>query len=419
VVPCCLRFQRPTKSTVATRSFSSTDRSGGLLDQKRVYFGCSVLLALELAVFLFMIAGTHGLIVPLDKPTSSDFVSFYAAGKLSAIGAPQLAYDRDEHRAAEERVAEPGIDYNFFYYPPTFLLLCSLLARLPYFIALLVFDAGTLCFYLLVARRIVGEPGLAVLVPLLAFPPVLWTLGLGQNALLTAALFGAATLFVDTRPVIAGILFGAICYKPQFGLLIPIALAAGGYWRAFGATCISALALCVLSLVLFGWATWHEFVTAAMGSSAVYTTGRIPFTGYANPFGAVRQLGGTPNLAYAVQAGSILTAVALVAFVWRRKLPLPIRAATLASSALIAAPLALFYDLMLSAVAALWLLHGAGRDHLADWEKIALAGLLFLSISPRSLAEASHLPIGPLIALALAAMVAARTFRCSHASIQG
>jgi alpha-1,2-mannosyltransferase len=399
--------------TAATPSRMSTGWSRTLMERKKIHFCCGVLLALELAVFLFMIAGTHGLIVPLDKPTSSDFVSFYAAGNLAAIGVPQLAYDKAEHRAAEERATEAGIDYNFFYYPPTFLLICTALAHLPYLTALLIFDAATLCLYLLVARRIIGEPSLAVLVPLLAFPPLLWTLGLGQNALLTAALFGAATLLIDDRPVVAGILFGAICYKPQFGLLIPVALAAGGYWRVFAASFISALALCVLSLVCFGWDTWHGFLTAAMGSSAVYTSGRIPFTGYVNPFGAVRQLGGAPNLAYAVQAGSILIAVALVAFVWRRKLPLPIRAAALASSALIAAPLALFYDLMLSAVAALWLLHGDGKDRLADWEKIALAGLLFLSLSPRSLAEALHLPVGPFIVLALTAMVAARASHCT------
>ncbi len=404
---------------MATPRFSSAGRPSELLNWKRIYSGCGVLLALELAVFLFMIAGTHGLIVPLDKPTSSDFVSFYAAGSLADIGAPKLAYNQAEHHAAEERATEAGIEYNFFYYPPTFLLICAALAHLPYLAALLIFDAGTLCLYMLVARRILGERSRTVLVPLLAFPPVLWTLGLGQNALLTAALFGAATLILEDRPVLAGILLGAICYKPQFGLLIPVALAAGGYCRAFAAALISVIALCVLSLAWFGWDTWHDFIVAAMASSTVYATGRIPFTGYVNPFGAVRQLGGTANLAYAVQTGAILIAAALVAFVWRRKLPLPVRAATLASSALIAAPLALFYDLMLSAVAALWLLHGDGKDRLADWEKIALAGLLFLSISPRSFAEASHLPIGAFIALGLATLVALHALRCNgaHAEI--
>jgi hypothetical protein len=58
---------------------------------------------------------------------------------------------------------------------------------------------------------------------------------LRQNSLLTAALFGAATLFVDRRPSVAGVLFGALCYEPPFGLLVPVALAAQKNWRAFAA----------------------------------------------------------------------------------------------------------------------------------------------------------------------------------------
>jgi hypothetical protein len=360
---------------------------------------------------MIMVAGTHGLIVPLPKPTSTDFVSFYAAGSLAAAGTPQLAYDKAEHYAVEQRATQAGIEYNFFYYPPMFLLLCAAFAHVPYLAAFLLFEGATLLLYLFVARCIFGEGGCAILVPLLAFPPVLWTLGLGQNALLTAALFGAATLLVDRRPLVAGFLFGALCYKPQFGLLIPVALAAGGYWRAFAAAFASACALALLSLAAFGWETWHGFITAMAASSAVYASGRIPFTGYINPFGAIRQLGGSQGLAYAMQAGAIAAAAALVAFVWRRGFSLPIRAATLASAALVAAPLALFYDLVLAELAALWLLRDDRDNRTAEWEKVALAGLFVLSLTPRTLAEFSHLPIGPIIALALAAIVASRALR--------
>src|SRR5271156_1367741 len=145
---------------------------------------------------------------------------------------------------------------DFFYYPPVFLLLCGALARLPYLTAFLVFEATTLGFYLLVLRRILGERSVAILVPLLAFPPVLWTIGLGQNGFLTAGLFGAATLLIDRRPTVAGLLFGALCVKPHFALLVPVALAAGGRWRAVAAAFASAAALCLLSLAVFGWQTW-------------------------------------------------------------------------------------------------------------------------------------------------------------------
>jgi hypothetical protein len=78
-------------------------------------------------VFLFLVAGTHGLIVPLAGPTSTDFVSFYAAGALADAGTPELAYDQAAHDAAEQRATAAGVEYRFFYYPPVFLLLCAAL----------------------------------------------------------------------------------------------------------------------------------------------------------------------------------------------------------------------------------------------------------------------------------------------------
>jgi alpha-1,2-mannosyltransferase len=378
-----------------------------LLDRRRVLTLCGILLALEIAGFAFIAAGTYGLIVPLAKPTSTDFVSFYAAGRLADAGTPELAYDWAAHYAAQERATAPGIVYNFFYYPPVFLLVCAALARLPYIVAFVVFEAATLGLYVLVMRHILGARGWAVLIPVLAFPPVLWTIGLGQNGFLTAGLLGAATLLVDRRPVLAGLLFGALCCKPHFGLLVPIALAAGGRWRVFSAAFAGAAGLCLLSLVLFGAETWHAFLTAAAASQAVYESGRIPFRGFVTSFGAVRLLGGRPALAYLVQAGMTLAAAVLVWVVWRRDLPLPVRAATLVSATLVAVPLALFYDLLLAGLAAAWLLRGEGKYRLPEWGGAALAVLYVLSLYPQGMAGTWHLPVGPLVAMALAALVAA------------
>jgi alpha-1,2-mannosyltransferase len=382
-----------------------------LLGRKRIYTGCGILLVLEVAVFLFMVAGTHGLIVPLPKPVSTDFVSFYAAGSLANSGTPELAYDREEHYAAEQRATEAGIQYNYFYYPPTFLLLCAALAHLPYICAFLVFEGLTLCLYLFVARRVLGESELLPLVPLAAFPPVLWTLGVGQNALLTASLLGAATLLVDRRPILAGFLFGALCYKPHFGLLVPVALIAGGRWRALTAAFGSAALLCLLSLILFGWTAWDRFLTAAVAAHAVYDSGGIPAHNYINPFGATLLLGGARSIAYSAQAGAAAAAALLVALVWRRGLPLPLRAATLISATLIAVPLALFYEMTLAAIAAAWLLRAAKEDPLDEWEKIALLGLFVLTINTRGPAEIWHVPVGPLVALAFFAFVTIRVTR--------
>jgi alpha-1,2-mannosyltransferase len=252
---------------------------------------------------------------------------------------------------------------------------------------------------------------LVALVPIVAFSPVFWTLGVGQNALLTASLFGAATLLVDRRPILAGLLFGALCYKPHFGLLVPVALIAGGRWRALTAAFGSAALLCLLSLILFGWTTWHNFLTAGVAAHAVYDSGGIPSHNYINPFGAALLLGGAPTLAYAAQAAAALAAAVLVALVWRRGLPLPLRAATLLSATLIAVPLALFYEMTLAAIAAAWLLRAAKDYPLAEWEKMALLGLFVFTLNTRAPAETWHVPVGPLVTLAFFALVAAHVTR--------
>ena len=381
---------------------------GDALDRERILAYSTILLALELGAFGFLVAGTHGLVVPLAEPTTTDFASFYAAGSLANAGTPQFAYDHARHLAAEEQATAAGIEYQFFYYPPTFLLLCALLARLPYLAAFVVFEVTSLVLYLVVACSILDRRGWASLVPLAAFPAVWWTLGLGQNAFLTAALFGAATLCVDRRPAVAGMLFGALCYKPHFALLVPVALAAGGHWRVFAAAFASAVGLSLLSLALFGWQTWQDFLSAAAASHATYESGRITFGGFASPFGAVLLLGGPTLAAYAVQAAATLAAGLLVATVWRRKLRLSIRAAVLAAATLVAVPVVLVYDLMLATVAAAWLVRAGGKSGLSAPEKAVLAILCILSVDPRSIAETWHIPIAPLIALALLALVVRR-----------
>jgi heme/copper-type cytochrome/quinol oxidase subunit 4 len=51
---------------------------------------------------------------------------------------------------------------------------------LPYLAGFAAFGFATLLPYLFVMRRVLDERGCAVFVPILAFPPVLWTLGFGR-----------------------------------------------------------------------------------------------------------------------------------------------------------------------------------------------------------------------------------------------
>jgi hypothetical protein len=394
-------------------------RSGVWLTRERVRAYAAILLVLELAGLVFCVAGTHGLIVPLNGPISTDFVSFYAAGLLTDAGTPALVYDQAMHYAAEQAAREPGIAYNYFYYPPVFLLLCGALARLPYMVAFIGFQLATLVPCVLVGRRILAEKGWEALLPLLAFPAVVYTVGTGQNAFLSAALFGGATLLVDRRPILAGLLFGALCYKPHFGLLVPVALLAAGRWRVFAAAAVTVAALVGASVLAFGWETWSAFLTAAAGSHATYEA-HISHSGMASPFGAVLVMGGSPTLAYGVQAMATVVAVVVVWWAWRGDLSLPYRAAVLAAATPIAVPVVLFYDLMLSGVALAWLVR-AGREHgFPAWGRTATAVLFIMALLTANVHPDSHRLVTSLTAdgvLILALVCAARERAASAVTV--
>ena len=73
----------------------------GWLTRERMIAYATILAIVEMGLFAFCVAGSHGLIVPLDHQPSTDFVSFYAAGALADAGVPLLAYDHAAHHAAE------------------------------------------------------------------------------------------------------------------------------------------------------------------------------------------------------------------------------------------------------------------------------------------------------------------------------
>ncbi|HET8997572.1 MAG TPA: glycosyltransferase family 87 protein [Acetobacteraceae bacterium] len=385
-------------------------RDGRWLHRNRIIAWGSMLLTAELLLVLVIAAWQHGLIGHFNAPVSSDFLSFYAAGKLALAGTPALAYDHAAHYLAEQQVAGTGVPYQFFFYPPVFLLPCAVLALLPYALAYALFEAGTLALFLLAMRAILRPSGWGWMLPVLAFPAVFWTIGLGQNAFLTAALFGGFTLLLDRRPVSAGLLLSAMCYKPHFGLLAPVALAAGGRWRAFAAAAAGVVGLVGASLWLFGGDIWTAYLHGFAASGSVYETGRIQFAGMVTPFGGMLLLGFGVWPAYAVQALATVSAAVLVGLVWRRSPDLSLRSAALLAGTLLAVPLALLYDQMLWLVALGWLVHAGRRDGFLPWEKLVLLACYPLILLTWPIATGLHVPLGPVESAALLLLVARRVW---------
>ena len=386
-------------------------RHADWLTRPRVIAWGSVLLAEQLLLLVFLGLWQHGLFVAIAQPTSSDFVSFYAAGKLALAGTPALAYDQAAHHLAQAAATEAGAPYQFFFYPPVFLILCAGLAAMPYPLAFAVFEFVTLMLFVCAMRAVLRETGAAWIAPLLAFPPVFWTLGLGQNAFLTAALFAGFTVLSDRRPVPAGVLLGLLCYKPHFGLLAPMALLGGQRWRIMGAAAATVGTLVALSAGLFGWETWRAYLAAFAGSDAVYASGRIDYAGMITWFGGARLLGFPAGPAYGLQAVMAVLMAALTALIWRRVCSLPLRAASLLVATLLAVPMALLYDKLLALVAMGWLLREARSGGFLPWENTVLLATYPLALVTWSVGTAWHVPLGPWISFAVLVLCLRRVWR--------
>src|SRR6185312_13547170 len=213
------------------------------------------------------------------------------------------------------------------------------------------------------------------------------------------------------RPMLAGMLFGLLCYKPHFGLLIPVALVAGGRWRAFAGAAIAGAAMVALSVAFFGWQTWQDFFALAGGSHSTYESGRIDLSGFVTLFGGLRLMGVASAIAYALQGLGSLTAIALVAVVWRCNLSLPVRAAALAAATLIAVPVALVYDFLLAGIAMAWLVRAGRESGFLPWEKVTLAAIFIAPLLSRNFGTATHVPLAQLALIALLALIARRALR--------
>ncbi|MEH2511511.1 alpha-1,2-mannosyltransferase [Nitrobacteraceae bacterium AZCC 1564] len=394
-------------------------RSGAWLTHERIIGYSIILLAYEGIAFIYFVALANGLIDATLAASGTDFTSFYAAGRLAQQGTPELAYDQAAHHAMERIVVGGPTAYNFFYYPPVFLLLCSLLANLPYTTALFLFEATTLAAFLWVGRRILADRKPITVLALLAFPPIWYNALLGQNAFLTASLFGLGFLLLERRPILAGIVLGAICYKPHYGLLLPVAFVASRNAKAFIAAAGSVATLITLSLLQFGWATWAAYLEAAAGSHASYESGAVDMVSVATPFGASLVLGLPSSQAYIVQGVVTACVVAWVGIVWHRgDMSLALRFASLLAAIPLTVPIFQYYDLAILVFAFAWLTQVPRARGIMPFERTAIACLYVASIFTYYTNATPRLLVAPMVAAGIFLITVARVrFERSFASL--
>lgn len=395
-------------ATLAETTSGSTGpiRDAGWLSDDRARAARNVLLVLLPLAALAWLALSRGGMDRSGAVIGTDYLSFWTAGRFALAGQAASAYDPALHDAAQH-AAFAGAPYAAFFYPPAFLLALLPFAWLPYFASLAAWLGATGYGYWRAVKLWAPDwPG--ALPAFLAMPALLVNAGHGQNGFLTATLLGGGAALVTRRPWLAGLCFGALVIKPHLALLVPFALLLRKAWRPFVAAGIAAAALTALSALVFGLDAWRGFLAVSPLAQATLEQGLVSPAKMQSLFAGVRLLGGPLALAYAVQALGVLAALAGLALAARKRADTAAQGALLVAGTLIATPFLLDYDLTLAAIPMAWLFISARKSGFLPYEKIALAALFLLPLVGRGVATAAHIPIGPLLLLALFAVTLRR-----------
>jgi hypothetical protein len=346
------------------------------------------------------ILDTHG------KPIVTDFLEVWVAGRTTLHGAAASAYDPRLHHAAQ--VAAAGHEFHGFlwwHYPPVVLFVAAALALLPYLAAFLVWVATTLaCFALTVAA--IARTRMAALFAC-GMPAVFINAIAGQNGCFTATLIGCTLLNLETRPLLAGAFLGLLTYKPQFGILFPLALAATGRWRAFVSAAVVAAIAILLPWAVFGAGTFRAFAHfLPRASDSLLVHGSAGWNKLQTVYGLARWAG-VGNLPASLLQGAIGVGVAAaLLWLWRRDVPFGLKAAALATATMFATPYLYMYDFPLLAVAFAFLY----RDRAFD--RVELAGVAFANLCILAFTfGVLVIPIGALAAAATGGIVIRRAAR--------
>jgi len=391
-------------------------RDAAWLTTARVKAYGRILAVMTLVCSIAWIGLSRGGLDPAGKPLGTDFLSFWAASELALGGHAAAAYEPAVHAAAERAVFDGAkFGYAAFFYPPVFLLLCLPLAALPYLASLGAWLGLTGFAYWCVMRRWLAKA--AGPLPILAFPAVLLNTGHGQNAFLSTALFGGGGLLLARRPLLAGICFGALAFKPHLAILIPIALFAAGRWRAIAGAALTLTALVALSLAAFGAAAWRGFFAASALARIALEGDSIGAAKMQSLFAAIQLSGGSVTAAYAGQALLSLGVAATVWLIARRQPGHHALGALMIAATLLATPFLLDYDLLLAAIPLAWLVSAGLKDGFLPWEKTILAAAFVLPLLSRAAAMQFGIALAPPVLAALFAIVIRRALReCNPAS---
>jgi hypothetical protein len=306
-------------------------------------------------LFLAMAAGAVALLTfKLGRqPAFIDYLVMWTGGRLAGPH-PHALYDVSQIDRAQTWLLGVKAHDRPFPYPPSALLIFAPLARLSFWASAWTWSIGGAALFGAGIGRLAGRRWPMVLALTCVMPGVVWAALSGQCSFLVGGLAMLAIVGVRGRPIVAGVALGlAVMLKPTLLLMAPVALLAGGHWRALLATGLTCAAVMAASIVLYGVGPWIDWLTVAPGYLARISVDSRYRAAIIAPTGLAIRFGVTGWPLTACRIGLAMTGAALAAGIFRLNGASPaFRLVAMVGGSLLAAPYAMNYETTLLAPAA-------------------------------------------------------------------
>ena len=325
-------------------SFSPLDAgAGGLL--RLLLIAAAIFGAVRIDIGAVYIARAEG------SSFATDFKVFWTAGRVP----DRVVYDAQHLTAAQEPLTGK-VGVRPFVSPPSLLALLKPLGAIPFWPSFALWTLASLGLLIAAGRRLGGT----ALLFLLIAPALHFGITTGQVTTMVCAALLAGMSLLPSRPIAAGLLFAAAALlKPQTMVLLPLALAAGGHWRALIAAAVAGAAAGLACLLLQGPALWSAWLTAMAQFPELIREHHYLERGI-SPASLAAKLGLTGAAAALLKIAAGALGIAACWQTFRRSADPALRSGALVCGYLLCTPYAMIYEALALAPAAAAML--AARD---------------------------------------------------------
>ena len=334
------------------------------------------LINLGLALIFAAIAIRYGYTIYTWIKTNNlwetDYFAIWSYGKFVLAHPGIQIYDDSKLLEVQRDLGASPQGLLPYVYPPWFLLLIGPIGLLDYYPGYAVWLG--LPFLLYLAASVHSNWRFSEGLVTVFAPATIIALAFAQTGLLSSALILGGFRLVASRPIFSGMLFALASFKPQLGVLIPIALISARQWRTLIAAGATVLILVIVSSIAFGWSIWPLWLAKlpAHPDWATNVPNRLSPTIVAN----LTFVGVDLTLARVIQGFVAIITAITIWFCFRRGVTMLATAALIVGTFL-ATPYAFVYDMPMLTNAVLMV----SRSREQSGRSLATPGVLVLALA--------------------------------------